>query len=172
MDGNFRVRDFRQSDEVAARELVLAGLGERFGFVDASLNPDLHTIEAHYPAQGHVFLVAESEAGLIGTTGLVFEARARARIVRVSVSRSARRQGVARSLLALGTERAVERGFVEVRVATQPEWEDAVAFYRTEGFEPYDRDPIDVHMRRFLAAPEGPRRAGGSAGQIALEESS
>lgn len=171
MDGDFEVRDFRESDEFAARKVVLEGLGERFGFIDASLNPDLHTIAAHYPNQGHAFLVAESAEGLIGTTGLVFETSDRARLVRVSVDRSARRRGVARALLARATKRAADRGVVELRVATQPEWEDAVAFYRSEGFEPYDRDPIDVHMRRFVAAPGSPRRTGDSPGHLVREES-
>jgi len=160
MDLDFQVREFRESDEAAARELVLEGLGERFGFIDATLNPDLHTIAAHYPHQGHLFLVAESGAGLIGTTGLVFEASDRARLVRVSVDRSARRCGVARALLARATERASVRGVLELRVATQPEWEDAVAFYRAEGFGPYDRDPVDVHLRRFLTAPGSVRPPG------------
>ncbi|MGI9432057.1 MAG: GNAT family N-acetyltransferase [Myxococcota bacterium] len=171
MGVDFEVREFRESDELEARKVVLEGLGERFGFIDASLNPDLHTIAAHYPNEGHVFLVAESAEGLIGTTGLVFEASDRARLVRMSVDRSLRRHGVARALLARATKKAVERGIVELRVATQPEWGDAVAFYRAEGFEPYDRDPIDVHMRRFVAAPGSPRRTDGSPGQIVREES-
>ena len=150
------VRDFRSGDEQAARRLVLDGLGERFGFIDALLNPDFRTITAHYPQRGHVFLVAESAGRLVGTTGLVFESGRAARVVRVSVHSSERRRGVARTLLPCAARRASARGAEELRVATEPEWEDAVAFYRSEGFVPYDHDPVDVHMRRPLGARRRP----------------
>ena len=65
---------------------------------------------------------------------------------------------------------------LELRVATQPEWEGAVAFYRSAGFEPYDRDPVDVHLRRFLTEPGGVRpsdpRTDGSVGPILPKEAS
>ena len=159
-DPAVHVRDFRASDEEPARRLVLAGLGERFGFVDATLNPDLQTIAAHYPERGHVFLVAERAGRLVGTSGLVFEAPGRARIVRVAVDRRERRRGIARVLLDEVRRRALARGVRELRVATQPEWTDAVELYRSEGFVPYDRDPIDVHFRCGIAPRAGRGHAG------------
>ena len=75
------VRPFETRDQTAARSLVLEGLGEHFGFIDESLNPDLDDIQASYPAAGHVFLVAESEGSIDGTAGLLFEAPDVARVV-------------------------------------------------------------------------------------------
>lgn len=40
-----KVRPFETRDQVAARKLILSGLGEHFGFIDERLNPDLDDIE-------------------------------------------------------------------------------------------------------------------------------
>ena len=137
-------------DETLARRLILEGLGERFGFIDEGRNPDLDTILEHYLLRGHRFFVAEQGGAVVGTAGLVFEAGGAGRIVRMSVAESHRRRGVARALLRFATRVAQSCGLGELRVATQPEWHDAVALYRSEGFVPFGRDEIDVHLRREL----------------------
>src|SRR5215469_12477663 len=66
-----RIRPFVPGDQDAARRLILAGLGEHFGFIDPSYNPDLDDIQANYVAGGHVFVVAELDGALVGTAGLL-----------------------------------------------------------------------------------------------------
>jgi GNAT superfamily N-acetyltransferase len=146
------VREFVPADQDAARSIIVEGLGEHFGFVDASLNPDLRDIADSYTRKGHVFLVAEVDGQLVGTACLVFENRACGRIVRLSVARAFRRRGIAGSLLRRIIECAGSRALSELVVATQPAWTDAVGFYRAAGFVPFDRDEVDVHMRLRLPA--------------------
>ena len=43
-----RIRRFRPADQDAVKALVVAGLGEHWGGVDATLNPDLDDIASHY----------------------------------------------------------------------------------------------------------------------------
>jgi deferrochelatase/peroxidase EfeB len=45
------VRDFKRQDQENARLLILAGLGEHFGFVDETINPDIEDIEKNYIAK-------------------------------------------------------------------------------------------------------------------------
>ena len=89
---------------------MLQGLAEHFGFIDPSLNPDLHDIESSFITAG--FFVAEYDGNVIGTVGLLFESR-RARIVRMSVDKDHRKTGIASALLARSVEATPSRGLVE-----------------------------------------------------------
>ena len=66
-------RAFTPSDQAAARRLILEGLGEHFGAVDETRNPDIDDIAVNYIGRGHLFLVAEDMLGLVGTAALVFD---------------------------------------------------------------------------------------------------
>jgi len=141
------VRPFRPADQAEARGLVLAGLGEHFGFIDETLNPDLDDIDAHYIRRGDEFFVAELDGRIAGTAGLIFESADVARIVRMSVDARCRRSGIASALVAACKEAARRRGATDLHVFTEPHWEDAVAFYTAQGFVMYGRDSIDIHLR-------------------------
>lgn len=157
------VRAFERADQAAARALILEGLGEHFGFIDASLNPDLDDIHATFigcgldgglgggPNAGHLFLVAAENDQVIGTAGLLFEAPGTARLVRMSVAFAHRRRGIALMLLNGCKQSAAQRGARELQAHTQPEWDDAVNFYLAQGFVQYGRDPIDIHLRIALS---------------------
>ncbi len=93
------LRAFTPADQDAARALILAGLGERFGFIDETRNPDIDDIAAQYLAQGRRFLVAELAGTLVGTGGLLLEPDGSCQLVRVSVRHDLRRQGIARLLV-------------------------------------------------------------------------
>ncbi len=131
---------------------MLEGLGEHFGFIDESLNPDLDDIEKSYLSSGQVFLVAESEGGIAGTAGLLFETPGAARIVRMSVRSSLRRRGIATALLAALIEEARTRSLSSLVARTEPHWTDATSFYMRSGFEQFAEDEVDVHLRLELPA--------------------
>ena len=140
MPTDLRIRPFTPADQRAVRTLILAGLGERFGFVDETLNPDLDDIAAHYLAQGHAFLVAEQAGEIVATGGLIFESDGGVcQLVRISVRRELRRQGAARAIVAALLALARERGRQRVWVETHEPWQDAIALYERMGFSVYDR---------------------------------
>jgi len=140
------IRQFDPRDQEAARHVVLQGLREHFGFIDHSLNPDLHDIQGFFIAAGHNFFVAEHSGKVIGTVGLLFEPD-RARIVRMSVLKDHRKSGIASVLLAKCIEATRARGLKELVAFTESQWPDAVGFYTARGFRQYDRDDIDIHLR-------------------------
>jgi ribosomal protein S18 acetylase RimI-like enzyme len=154
------IRPFTPADQPAARQLILAGLGEHFGFIDETANPDLDDITAHYPACGAPFLVAEDvptsildgKGPIVGTAALVAEDASTGRIVRVSVDRALRRCGLGRTLLDALIVCAQQRGMTALLVETNHDWADAVGFYRGQGFVPYDQDDVSIYMRRELSA--------------------
>jgi ribosomal protein S18 acetylase RimI-like enzyme len=140
------LRPFTPADQAAARQLILSGLGEHFGYIDETKNPDVDDIKAHYLEQGHLFVVAESGAALAGTGALITEAAEIGRIVRMSVARQYRRQGIGRMIVAHLIEMARQRGLRKILVETNLDWDDAIGLYKRCGFSEYGRDDESVHL--------------------------
>ncbi len=155
------IRTFEPRDQEAARGVILEGLGEHFGFIDESLNPDLDDIQASYLSSGQVFLVAEAEGSIVGTAGLLFETPGVARIVRMSVCSPLRRQGIATALLNALTEEAQARSLEALVARTEPHWTDAASFYARSGFEQFAEDEVDIHLRLELRFAVQQRAAAG-----------
>jgi ribosomal protein S18 acetylase RimI-like enzyme len=145
------IRPFAAADQEAARRLILAGLGEHFGTIDESLNPDLTDIAATYLAAGHPFVVACLAGELVGTGALRFVGEQAGELVRISVSRDHRRQGIAQAVVAHLIAGARQRGLARLLVETNHDWEAAINLYRRFGFTEVDRDAISVYMRLDLA---------------------
>ena len=144
------IRPFVPEDQAAARQLILEGLGEHFGFIDESLNPDVDDICASYLAPGHVFLVVVSGATLVGTGALVFLDQHTAQIVRVSVSKNYRRRGIGRAIVAALVAAARSHGIKRLEVETNKDWENAIGLYLCFGFTEYRRDDISVYLMQNL----------------------
>ena len=154
-DRGSHIRRFAPGDQLAARRLILEGLGERWGWVDETRNPDLDDIAAHYLTPGHYFVVVERDGELIGTGALVAEGaegtegadrQATGRIVRMSVAREHRGRGLGRALVEHLLDEARRRGYRRVLVETTKEWHDAIRLYERCGFAEYARDDEDVHL--------------------------
>lgn len=140
------IRPFEPRDQPAARRLIQAGLGEHFGWIDQTRNPDLDDIAANYVQRSHAFFVAEIDGELVGTAALVTESEETGRIVRMSVSKAHRRKGIGRALVHHLLDVARRKGFRLVRVGTNNGWEDAIGLYRDCGFSECRRDETGVHL--------------------------
>ncbi len=142
------IRDLTPPDQPAARRLILAGLEEHWGWLDLSLNPDLDDISSSYA--GETFLTAWLGGVLAGTGALVREADGVGRIVRMSVNRSIRRQGIGRALLDELVQRARQRGFHTLVLETTATWQDARGLYASYGFEFIEEREGDAHFQLAL----------------------
>ena len=141
---NIQVRSFRPADQEAARRLILAGMEERWGWLDETKNRDLDDIGATYA--GGCFLVALVGGEVQATGALIREAEGVGRIVRMSVARAWRRRGVGTLLLNSLLARARAAGYRRVVLETEPDWTDAVAFYKARGFRPLGLRDGNVHL--------------------------
>jgi ribosomal protein S18 acetylase RimI-like enzyme len=140
------IRDFAPTDQTATRRLVLAGLADHFGTIDETMNPDLDDIATHYLAPGHRLVLAERDGTLVGAGALVEESPGTGRLVRMSVDRRHRGQGIGRALVNHLLAEARVRGYRRVVIETNDDWWDAIALYRACGFTEFDRRNGDVHM--------------------------
>jgi GNAT superfamily N-acetyltransferase len=127
-----QLRDFRAEDQVAVRSLVLAGLGEHWGVIDESLNPDLADIAASY-SDGRT-VVVEVDGTLVGTGTVVPREDGVAEIVRMSVHRDFRRRGIGRVIADELKRTAATWGASAVVLETSAHWDGVVAFYSRCGF--------------------------------------
>lgn len=144
------VRPFAQGDQHATRALILHGLGDRFGFIDETLNPDLDDIAAHYLAEGHHFLVALCQQTLVGTGALLLQSDQIGQIVRVSTDRAYRRQGIAFTICLQLINLAHQHGLSRLIVETTCDWSDAIRLYQKLGFVEYQRVRRGVSLERNL----------------------
>jgi len=127
------LRDFEPSDQVAVRELVLQGLGDHWGTIEAWRNPDLDDIAASY-GDGRT-LVGDDDGVVVATGTLMPRGEGIAEVVRMSVSRDARRGGLGRQVVAELVETARSWGMGKVVLETTSAWTEVVAFYVSCGFD-------------------------------------
>ncbi len=123
---------FHPSDQPAAKALILDGLVDHWGVLDESLNPDLDDIATFY-ADG-VFLVAWRDGEIIGTGAFKPHSEKQVEIVRMSVSKELRRQGIGQQILTELCNRASQAGYEEVILETTETWQDVINFYLSYGF--------------------------------------
>lgn len=149
-----QLRLFSPTDQQPVRDLVLSGLGSRFGFADTRYTPDLEDIGAHYVAVGDTVLVAVSEPRIVGCGMLIREngSDTVGRIVRMSVAAEQQGHGLGRQIGKALLAAARERGFARVLVETNDDWHSALRLYAALGFTEVERLPnpefgfVEVHM--------------------------
>ena len=139
------MRDFETRDQGAVRDLVLSGLGERWGEAfDSARNPDLDDITSSYVGRGADVVVVDVEDVIVAIGMLVPEGDDRGRILRMSVDHGHRRRGFGRLVVEELVARARRRGMIEVVVLTDTPWTSAVALYRSCSFDEIGRDDTDT----------------------------
>lgn len=128
------IRPFEPGDQAAVRALVLAGLADHVGVLDPTRNRDLDDIAATCLANGGVVIVAEHDGRITGTGALIPVEPGVCRLVRMSVAREARGQGLGKRLVRHLIEISRARGDRRILVETNDDWQDATALYRACGF--------------------------------------
>lgn len=126
------IRPFTRADQPSVRKLVLAGLKDHWGTLDPKLNPDLEDIDTSYA--GETFVVACCGSEIVACGALVRRDNVTGEIVRMSVRRDLRGQGLGRAVLEALTREARRRGFRRLTLETTAHWHGVRAFYEACGF--------------------------------------
>lgn len=141
-DPELVLRPFEAGDQEAARRLILEGLGEHFGFIDETRNPDVDDIWANYVTQGHIFVVVQSGQAIVGSGALVLEGEGVGQLVRISVDQRYRRRGIGKMIVEYLVGVARQQGLKGLLVETNNSWDDAIGLYMHIGFIVYRQDDI------------------------------
>ena len=123
---------FKPENQRAVKNLILAGLGEHWGFIDPTKNPDLNNIAVSY--QDEIFLVAWMDDEIIGTGAFIRRSHRTVEIVRMSVANHYRRQGIGRQILECLIAKARSLGYSQIILETTETWKDVIDFYLSFGF--------------------------------------
>ena len=147
---NVRVRPFHPSDQAATKQLILAGLADHWGTLDPTLNPDLNDIAQSY--RGETFLLAVLGEEIIGCGALIQEEgmAGYGRVVRMSVKKENRRQGIGQLILHHLQLAAKQRQFHKIVLETTQTWTEVVAFYQANGFRIIGHHNGDKHFEKTL----------------------
>lgn len=145
-----RIRQFAPADQAAVRALVLAGLQDHWGTLDPTLNPDLNDLAGWYgPLDGHT-IVAEIDGEIVGTGTIHRVDEQTSVLVRMSVARTHRGQGLGKALVRALVETARARGYARLICETTDTWQDAINLYLATGFRIVDRRDGDYHFEMTL----------------------
>lgn len=143
-----KIFPFQPTDQPAVKALILDGLVDHWGFLDESKNPDLDDIATTY-ADG-TFLVAWRDDEIIGTGAFKPYSATQVEIVRMSVKKDLRRQGIGQQILSELCKIAAEKGYAEVILETTETWQDVIDFYLSYGFEITHYQDGDAYFRKEL----------------------
>ena len=103
--------------------LILAGLEEYWGILDENKNPDLQEIASSY--EKGIFLVAWLDNEIVGTGAFIPRTTDSVEVVRMSVARHLRRQGIGQKMLRELCSRANQYGYKKVILETTATWKNA-----------------------------------------------
>ncbi len=144
------IRPFQPRDQSATKQLILAGLVEHWGQLDTTLNPDLDNIASSY--LGETFLVAIQNGMVIGCGALIEEAgqKGYGRIVRMSVNKPNRQQGVGQLILQHLETAAQQRQLKKIVLETTQTWNKAIRFYTANGYQIIGQRHGDLHFEKTL----------------------
>lgn len=100
---------------------------------------DLYDIEASFVRRGGDFLVVELDAHVVAMGGIVPNAQGQAEVRRVRVHPALRRRGLGRALMQALEQRAAQLGLQEMHLDTTISQPEALAFYRSLGYQEVGR---------------------------------
>lgn len=139
------VAPLKTEDAPAVRQLLIAGLKERWGTYEPRFNPDIETFPESY--EGSVILVAKSAGVVVGTGTLRRNTDGQAEVVRMSVASPSRRAGIGSLILSHLMQHAHQRAEHEVVLETTSSWASAIAFYTRHGFIKTHEQGGDTYFR-------------------------
>jgi ribosomal protein S18 acetylase RimI-like enzyme len=127
------IRKFESKDQNPAKALINAGLGQYFGLIDETLNPDLDNLALSF-VDG-CFLVGEMDTELVATGGYKPFNDETVKIERVSVHSKFRRRGFASQLFTALISEAKKAGYKRMVLETTSDWYGAIRFWSNHGFQ-------------------------------------
>ncbi|MBT2687483.1 GNAT family N-acetyltransferase [Bacillus sp. ISL-47] len=136
--------------EAAAKQLILEGFLERFGFIDHSLNPDLNNITKTYSLEGSLFLIGFIGEEMVCTGALTKESGDICRLQRMSVKTAFRNRGIARTMVQVLESQAQAEGYKKIVLETHLSWSSAVTLYKSCGYKEYLQEEGMIHLFKSI----------------------
>jgi GNAT superfamily N-acetyltransferase len=131
-----------------AKEVILSGFLERFGYIDHSLNPDIQDIWTVYMQGDDLFYVGMDGDRMICTGAIRRESSDTFQVVRMSVLKAYRKHGLGRRMLAHLEDKAQSLGARRLILETNKRWTDAIHFYQKNGYWVSHEDEVSCYFEK------------------------
>lgn len=159
MASEIQIRTFLQADAAAVRELFIrvnrllapAHLAEAFeGYITRSLAEEIDHLADYYASRNGGFWVAVDGDEIVGMFGLEAFGDHAMELRRMYVAPGARRQGIARRMLAFAEQECRRRNRLQLQLSTSELQQDALAMYRNAGYEAVREEIADAASNKTL----------------------
>jgi GNAT superfamily N-acetyltransferase len=143
MNDGITIRPFVEEDTNQVRELFIVvnrllappHMQDAFeAYIEGSLTEEIDRVLAYYGERDGGFWVALRDNRIVGMFGLERIARDAMELRRMYVDPSARRGGIARTMLSRAEAECRRRGIVRLELSTSELQSAALALYRAEGY--------------------------------------
>ena len=143
-----KIKPFHPKNQAVVKAIILDGLVEHWGFLDESKNPDLEDIAAAY--EGGTFLVAWVGGEIVGTGATLPRSETFVEVVRMSVSKKLRRQGIGGRILQELCNHAAKNRYQKIILETTKTWHGVIGFYKQFGFRFTHYEGDDAYFELYL----------------------
>jgi len=135
---DFLIRDWENSDRIAAAELISSVLAEYgLGWEPAGADRDVLEVEKFYQSTAGEFWVIEQQGRLVGTGGYYLVARGEkaVEIRKMYLLPAVRGLGLGKFLLEQLEQAIAARGFQQIWIETASVLVEAIALYESSGYQ-------------------------------------
>ena len=145
-----KIKSLTKENNLAATQLIEAGLKEYFPNYEAKYNLDLLNLYDYYNKPRNIFLIGLVDDTVVATDGIVWEKDDIARIVRMSVKKEYRREGYASMILKALEKKAFSQGYKIIVLETTKTWQKAIAFYKKNNYKVTHIDTNNIHFKKSI----------------------
>ena len=142
------LKPFNQKNQIEVKQLILEGLGEHWGTIDPLKNPDLDDISKSYGKDE--FILAWHKQQIIGSGALVSLNDKTSKVVRMSVKKEYRRNGIGKRILDHLINLATIKGHTKVTLETTTTWTEIIDFYTSYGFKITHHENEDTYFEYII----------------------
>lgn len=159
MASEINIRAFLPADAAAVRELFIrvnrllapAHLAEAFEeYITRSLAEEIDRLADYYSSRNGGFWVAVDDDEIVGMFGLEVVGEYAMELRRMYVAPGARRRGIGRKMLAFAEEECCRRNRLQLQLSTSELQQDALALYRSAGYEIVREEIADATSNKTL----------------------
>ncbi|MEG9298267.1 GNAT family N-acetyltransferase [Mangrovibacillus sp. Mu-81] len=147
-ESHMQIQAIKKEQCPEAKEVILSGFLERFGFIDHTLNPDIQDIWTEYMQGDELFYVGMMDGRMICTGAIRRECKDTFQVVRMSVLKPYRKHGLGRRMLVHLEDKAQSLGARMLILETNKHWEDAIHFYRKDGYSVTHEDEVSCYFEK------------------------
>lgn len=145
----YLINHFDSKYQEQVKSLILSGLEEHWGTLNPNFNSDLNEIANHYKQD--IFLIALFGEKIIATGAALLISSSTAKIVRMSVRKKYRRNGIGKAILDALILELREKNISKVILETTRTWTEAISFYTNYGFAVTHYEDEDIYFKLDIA---------------------